>query len=310
MKNKRNFGFGRRMDFAGKEVLRERYGDGHFGTTAAHYDRWHAFSVWARSEGVADMRRVDADAVSRYAEKLKAEGLGIATIQNRVSTVNVVMTHATGGSWQTLSPRELAGKGRNTVRTEPPATIDWVLHHGTVAEMRSEGMERGAAVADLARALGVRSEEAVKATLERWRVEANERGAVNVIEGTKGGRDCERWVPVSQRGMEAIAQALKARPDGSRNLLSPDESYAQARNGWIRQGRDTYDRETGGDGYHDARSAYACERYKALTGSDAPVIMGRRTVEKSIDKGARQVIAYELGHGRIDVVSSYIGGRR
>jgi hypothetical protein len=34
---------------------------------------------------------------------------------------------------------------------------------------------------------------------------------------------------------------------------------------------------------------------------------GRRLVNKETDRSARQRIAQELGHGRIEVVSAYVG---
>ena len=58
---------------------------------------------------------------------------------------------------------------------------------------------------------------------------------------------------------------------------------------------------------HDLRAAYACERYKIITGMDAPVLSGKRESSKSIDRKAREMIARELGHNRIDVVASYLG---
>ena len=61
---------------------------------------------------------------------------------------------------------------------------------------------------------------------------------------------------------------------------------------------------------HDLRAAYACERYRQLTGSAAPVVAGRRIADRSTDRAARLTIAQELGHARIDVVSAYIGGTR
>jgi hypothetical protein len=61
---------------------------------------------------------------------------------------------------------------------------------------------------------------------------------------------------------------------------------------------------------HDLRAAYACERYRTLTGSAAPVIEGRRLADCDTDRAARNTIAQELGHGRSDVVSAYIGGAR
>ena len=58
---------------------------------------------------------------------------------------------------------------------------------------------------------------------------------------------------------------------------------------------------------HD-RAAYACERYETLTGHPAPVLGGVIT-DRDQDREARERISAELGHGRIDVVSEYIGGR-
>ena len=61
---------------------------------------------------------------------------------------------------------------------------------------------------------------------------------------------------------------------------------------------------------HDLRSAYACERYKALTGHEAPCNLRRKSdVDSSVDEKVRLTIGYELGHGRTDVVSAYIGAK-
>jgi hypothetical protein len=45
-----------------------------------------------------------------------------------------------------------------------------------------------------------------------------------------------------------------------------------------------------------------------LTGWAAPVA-GGEIADRDADREAREQIAEELGHGRIDVVSEYIGGR-
>lgn len=305
-KGKRNFGYGRRLDYAGKMALRERFGGGHYGSQASHGDRWGRFSSWARSQGVKDMRQITAEHVRQFADSVRS--LSVANRQNLVSTINVVMRHASGGRWDRLSPRQVVGESRSNVRTTPPPSLQ--QHQDAVNQMRAAGLDRAAAVADLARYLGMRSEEAVKADLNRlWR-EAEQRGAVNVQEGTKGGRNVDRWVPLSDVGRAALKAAQAASPAGSRNLLASDESYRQAREGWIRAGRERYAAGTGGRGYHDARSAYACDRYRALTGHPAPVVGGSMQATRSADLEARSVIAGELGHGRVDVAASYIGGRR
>ena len=45
----RNFGFGKQMAWAGRNALADRYGDGHYGTQAAHGDRWQQF-LWNKAE--------------------------------------------------------------------------------------------------------------------------------------------------------------------------------------------------------------------------------------------------------------------
>lgn len=47
-----------------------------------------------------------------------------------------------------------------------------------------------------------------------------------------------------------------------------------------------------------------------ITGYPAPVIAGQPLPPKDIDTQARAVIAQELGHNRLDVVSSYIGNAK
>jgi hypothetical protein len=63
-------------------------------------------------------------------------------------------------------------------------------------------------------------------------------------------------------------------------------------------------------GFHDLRAAYACDRYQALTGHPAPVVAGERAAAKGDDMAAREVLSAELGHGRVDVVSAYVGSAR
>lgn len=308
---RRNYGFGRRVDWAGKQALKQRFGGGHFSTVATHSMRWSAFAQWAKeSAAIKDMRQIDADLVQRYASHLQQIGHAVATVQNAVSTVNVVLTHASQGQWSKLSPLKLAGAPRSNIRMTVPASLDLQKHQAAVAAMRSNGMHRAAAIADLARNFGVRSEEAVKSNLDRWQQEAKIHSQVNVQEGTKGGRDVDRWIPVTEAGRAALTAARAARPAGSRNLLVSSESYGEAREGWIRQGRQAYADATGGRGYHDARAAYACARYAFLTDHSAPVVTGMRTADRDADLNAREVISVELGHGRPDVLVSYVGSRR
>ena len=63
---------------------------------------------------------------------------------------------------------------------------------------------------------------------------------------------------------------------------------------------------------HGLRHAYAQARYVALTGWKAPAAGGPRRrslgpAKRRIDKAARTTIARELGHGRLEVASVYLG---
>jgi hypothetical protein len=305
----RNHGYGRKMDYAGQQALQARYGGGHFSTVATQGALWSAFSAWANEQGIKDMRDVTPECVSAYADAMRGQGLAVSTRQNRISAINTVMRQAREGRWTTVSPRAAVGEARSQVRTEAPATLDPSRYRNALAQLHATGLNRAAAVLSLGRECGMRSEEAAKANLGRLLNEAATVGSINIQDGTKGGRDAPRWVPVTEGIRAALAAAIAARPAGSRNLLAPGESYKAWRSGELRAGREILHTH-GIKGYHDARAAYACARYAQLTGQQAPVVAGQRTAAKADDRAARQTIAVELGHGRSDVARAYVGSSR
>jgi len=318
----RNFGYGKQMEYAAKAALRDHYGQGHHGTVAAHASRWSSFATWAREQGIRDTAKVDsrelATAYAQYvAGQVEAGELAVATAQNRISTVNTVFAALRGDRHVQVSPREYTGP-RSHVRTEAPAALDESRVQNTVEALREAGLPRAAAVLELARAFGVRREEAVKANLDRWAREAvrydavNQSYRINVVDGTKGGRDADRWITVGDAQRQALENALSARPEDSRNLIASHESYAQlaiSRAGEIAEGREIL-QQHGLPGYHDARAAYACERYAQITSYPAPAVSGERLAPKTLDHLARTTISGELGHGRVDVLVSYVGSSR
>jgi hypothetical protein len=123
---------------------------------------------------------------------------------------------------------------------------------------------------------------------------------VNFTAGTKGGRGhrVDRWVPVSGAAISCLARAAKAQEQG-RNLIPADLSWRQ-RNSKVHHAWSAVRDDYGLKKIYDLRAAYACERYKQLTGSAAPVVAGRRHADKS---AARQTIAQELG--RLDAGAQY-----
>lgn len=316
----RNFGFGRQLSYAGPQALRDLFGDGHFSTVKAHSDRWQAFVRWCRSdEGprLNDARQIDREILMRYATYLREQvdqgNVGIATAQNRLSSVNRTMAALRGDQYVKIpSPSQALGLQRSTVRTVTPQGQDRQHIERITQALRDQGQHRVCAIVHLARETGMRLREAILADLPRLQREAQRLGKINIQDGTKGGRSgasASRWITVTDQVRDALDSASEASPKGSRNLLAPDESYKDFMQTVVRPTRDLL-HEQGLKGFHELRAAYACERYEQLTGFSAPINGGRgHREDRELDQRARQQISHELGHNRIDVVSAYIGGR-
>jgi len=316
----RNFGYGRQLSYAGPQALRDLFGGGHYGTVKAHSDRWQAFVRWCRSEdgpGFNDARQIDRQTLLEYAgylrQQVEQSAIGIATAQNRLSSVNRTMAALRGDQYVKVpSPSKALGMRRTSVRQSVPQGQYREHVKRIVDELCEHQMPRAAAIAQLARATGMRLREAILADLPRLRREAEHYDKINIQDGTKGGRGgatAPRWITVDDHIHEALRYAEQVSPDGSRNLLAPNESYLDFQREIVRPARDilhTYNLK----GFHELRAAYACERYEQITHHLAPINGGRgRRLDPRLDREARLQISYELGHGRIDVVSAYIGGR-
>ena len=310
----RNFGYGKRMEWAGKQALRDRYGAGRYATVAAHADRWRQFVAWCReAHEVRDARAVDRDVVQDYgrmlADRVAADQVSVAYAQNLLSTVNVVLESMRGDRQVRIAPAIVVGQ-RRLVRAEAPAGLDRVAVRQCADHLRSAGHERVAAVVELAREFGLRLREASMLDARAALRQATKQGVVNITAGTKGGRGhhVDRWVPVSATAIDCLVRAATAQ-QGHRNLIPPDLSWRQWNTRVHHVWADVRHRY-GLTKLHDLRAAYACERYRDLTGSVAPVVAGRRQADRSTDRAARQIIAQELGHARCDVVAAYVGGTR
>lgn len=316
----RNFGYGRQLSYAGPQALRDLFGGGHYGTVKAHSDRWQAFVRWCRSDDgprLNDARQIDRQIFSDYAAHLRhlveRGDLAIATAQNRLSSVNRTMAALRGDQYVKVpSPSKALEMQRTTIRTTVPQGQDREHVQRIVDVLYEHQKPRAAAIAQLARATGMRLREAILADLPRLKREAKQFGKINIQDGTKGGRSgasAPRWITVDDHICDALKFADQVSPDGSRNLLAPNESYLDFQKRIVRPARDTLHAHNL-KGFHELRAAYACERYEQITQHPAPINGGScYQLDRRLDQAARDQISYELGHGRIDVVSAYIGGR-
>ncbi|VVM63686.1 integrase domain-containing protein [Pseudomonas fluorescens] len=316
----RNFGYGRQLSYAGPQALKDLFGGGHYGTVKAHSDRWQAFVRWCRSDdgpGFNDARQIDRQTLIDYAKYLRSQveqgELAIATAQNRLSSVNRTMAALRGDRYvKVASPSKALGMQRSTVRNAIPQGQDRDQVMQIIDALLEHQLPRAAAIVSLARTIGMRLREAILADLPRLKREAEQYGKINIQDGTKGGRSgvsAPRWIWVNDHIFEALRCAEQISPTGSRNLLAPNESYRDFQYLVVRPARDllhTHNLK----GFHELRAAYACERYAQITHHLAPINGGRgHQLDQHLDQKARVQISYELGHGRIDVVSAYIGGR-
>ena len=316
----RNFGWGRQLSYAGPQALKDMFGGGHYGTVKAHSDRWQAVVRWCRSEdgpGFNDARKIDQQTLLDYAGHLRQQveqgAIGIATAQNRLSSVNRTMAALRGDQYVKVpSPSKALGMQRTSVRRSVPQGQDREHVKRIVDVLCEHQQPRAAAIAQLARATGMRLREAILADLPRLKREAEQYGKINIQDGTKGGRSgasAPRWITVDEHIRDALRFAEQVSPDGSHNLLAPDERYLDFQRGIVRPARYIL-HEHNLKGFHELRAAYACERYEHITHHPAPINGGRfYQLDQRLDREARAQISYELGHGRIDVVSAYIGGR-
>jgi hypothetical protein len=139
------------------------------------------------------------------------------------------------------SPSTALGMQRTTVRTTAPQgqAHEQVMR---IVEALRQQHPRAAAIALLARATGMRLREALLADLPRLNREAEQYGKINIQGGTKGGRSgasAPRWITVNDYIRDALAFAHQVSPDGSRNLLAPDESYLRFQQRIVRLARDS-----------------------------------------------------------------------
>lgn len=306
----RNFGVGTRdLAQAGQRFLQQavQHKALSYSSADALTDRWAQFTVFAKENEVGRLERITPELVQSYgrelAEKVHSKQISASYAQNLLSAVNTVM-HLTPKKWQSVSPTKDCGIAeRSLLRTEPVLIAREPLSVALDA-LRSANNYRGAAVAELAREFGLRSKEAALLNAHNALEEAQRKGFINVSAGTKGGRD--RKVPVTNVKQLVTLKNASYAQEEARAVMPAEKTWAQYRNE-LQHVREVL-KENGFAGLHDLRSAYAADRYEQITGQSAPVNGGTIT-DRHIDYAAREQITAELGHGRIDVVSAYIGGR-
>ncbi len=224
----------------------------------------------------------------------KRQGRSIGTMKNRTAHIRWWAKHI-GRAGVVPSNGELGIANREYVTNQDRSVV---LDPQKLALVKDAHV---AMALRLEAAFGLRREEAIKFTPAR-----DDRGDRIRLKGstTKGGRP--REVPVlkdSQRKLLDEARRLV----GSGALIPRDRNY--------RQQLKIYESQTrAAELYrmHGLRHHYALTRYEEITGWEAPAAGGppQRSLtgaRRRIDTEARKTVAAELGHGRSQISSIYLG---
>jgi integrase len=211
------------------------------------------------------------DYAGHLRQQVEQGAICIATAQNRLSSVNRTMAALRDDQYVKVpSPSKALGMRRTSVRRSVPQGQDRELVKRIVDALCGHQQPRAAAIAQLARATGMRLREAILADLPRLQREAEHYDKINIQDGTKGGRGgatAPRWIRVDDHIREALRYAEQVSPDGSRSLLAPDESYLDFQQGIVRPARDILHKQSL-KGFHELRAAYACDAM-----SKSPIVL-------------------------------------
>ena len=263
---------------------------------------------------------------------------------NRAHLLRVIASQLDELGYKKLHAEELKGRHVNALRRLwqehelAPETVDnllaavrwWAEHVGrsgvlqeghaadgvprwqeVTAVSKAQELERDklAAVRDpyvrlhleLQRAFGLRREEAIKIKPRQA-----DQGAVLVLQEswTQGGRS--RTVPIRTAAQRDVLERAKALA-GSGALRPPAWRSSDQ---W--QVYESETRRVGLTKLPGLRYAYAQERYAELTGFAAPAAGGPSCAQltpaqRARDREARRVISAELGHGRDQITTAYLG---
>lgn len=277
--------------------LCERHLDGSFATRAGRTRTLSSFATFLHDQGHTKLtlRGIKPAHIEAFVAYCQGKGLATGTLKN-------TMTHL---RWMA----EKIGKQNIVARSNDFYGISDRVYVKNTSKARELTAEQLSKVSDpycamslqLQAAFGLRREESLKI-----RPDQADRGSMLVLQASwcKGGR--AREIPIRSDEQRQLLEAAKTLANGG-SLIPEDVSYKEH----LRQFRTQCER-AGIHKVHGHRHGYAQERYRELTGWACPARGGPtarqlNAEQKRIDKEARLTISAELGHGRGQITSIYLG---
>jgi hypothetical protein len=319
---RRNYSYGKKLGEAIHKALDQHYGrDSHFNTRSTHKRRSALFVRYCKRCGMNDARKIDREFILQFGAYIKArlnadyewpdgdvdEQISVAYAHNAISTTNTIMRAFRGDDALKVSAREVLGVCRKSVRTKE-IKADVVDAKYAVNVAIAAGFERGAALILLARAWGMRVRECILQDLDRMKCEIEVSGEAAILEGCKGGRKSkDRTIKANEFRMEALEFAIEVRPAGSRNLLSKTDTVKSFLKTEVNPCRQ-FLLLSGIPHFMELRAGFAQDIYEEVMGGPSPLKGPIR--DTVMDRIAREEVSRQLGHNRVSVASSYVGGMR
>ncbi|MDX5627207.1 MULTISPECIES: integrase domain-containing protein [unclassified Brenneria] len=223
--------------------------------------------------------------IESYIHERLAQGIGKRTLQNEMASLRAVLQQARRrqlAEHERLTNNALGLSGASRNGTRQAITPDHYRHVLETARMKDPGL---AAVLELARVMGLRSQEAVQSvqSLKTWK-QAVERGdtRLTVVFGTKGGRPRETVILDVGAVRKALDNAL-AVVESRNNRLIDKPDLKSAMNYW--HGQASRIGLTGAYSPHSLRYAWAQDAIRHYL------------AQGFSRKETLAMVAMDLGHG-------------
>ena len=305
--SEKNNGWGTPLIWACIQALIHRFGKGRYATFATHKAHLTHFVEWLKSQNINDIMCVTKKDLLAYAKYVQQKHSN-SYARNLISSANIIIESVREDRKVRLNPSEVLER-RQSARTKMPAGLNIDKVEQAAEALTDKGYPRIATLILLIRHFGLRLKEGCLLDLRVALRQAKKYGKIDVRRGTKGGRGrkVERWVPASEQAMGVLAQAQVFCSKETGSLIPFDLRAIQFMRLVKREWREVRDK-FGLSKIHDLRAAFACDRYKQLTGHDAPVCNGGDSyATKEQDREARDVIVKEIGHGSRWRMAPYVG---
>lgn len=280
--------------------FKEQMDNNRDGSFATQQSRAETFKLIANESTEVGFRRITVDSflkekcISKYVDYWKSKGIAAGTIKNRMSCVRWSAKHR-GVISRIPSNDKLGIANRKYITNKSKAVALEQKHLDKTPNQNIKDSLRVAA------AFGARREESIK-----FNPSYADRGNKIVLKGSwcKGGRS--REIPIRNESQRKLLDELKTRY-GNNSLIPSHKTYKEQKDVY----KNTVPKIGLDKSGHGIRHKYAQDRYKELTGRECPAQGGLRqkkmTKERQADKTARLIISAELGHGREQITSTYLG---